>query len=217
MRERYPDRRVGVALAARALAAMGELARLDSVIEDARSLPQTTYWSRGAAMVVAGEELQAHGLANEGRAMLERALRWLQTQLELHPGERRLRYWLGTAYYDLAQWENAAPVLAALAEEYGRFGDQGMAALSAARVGDLDAEQRLPAPTVRTTGSLTVFRARMAAIRGNTDQAVALLNEAIHLGVDDLPWLHATAFHDLHELGPAMSSLPRSLRSEMIP
>ncbi len=217
MRERYPDRRVGVALAARALAAMGELARLDSVIEDARSLPQTTYWSRGAAMVVAGEELQAHGWAREGSAMLERAVRWLQTQLELHPGERRLRYWLGTAYYDLTQWEDAAAVLKALADQYGRFGDQGMAAVSAARIGDPNAEQRLPAPTLRTTGSLTAFRARIAAIRGNTDQAVALFNEAIHLGVDDLPWLHATAFHDLQALGSAMSSLPRSLQSEGIP
>jgi len=46
---------------------------------------------------------------------------------------------------------------------------------------------------------------------------VALFNEAIHLGVDDLPWLHATAFHDLQALGSAMSSLPRSLQSEGIP
>jgi len=217
MRQRYPDRRVGVALATRALAAMGDLAQLDSVIEDASSLPQTTYWSRGAAMVVAGEELQAHGWAGEGTAMLEQAVRWLQTQLELHPGERRHRYWLGTAYYDLAQWETAAAVLKALAEEYGTFGYQGMAAVAEARMGDPAAEQRLPTPTVRTTGSLTAYRARIAAIRGNTYQALALFNEAIHLGVDDLPWLHATAYHDLQELGSEVGSLPRSLRSSGLP
>jgi len=108
-------------------------------------------------------------------------------------------------------------VLKALADQYGRFGDQGMAAVSAARIGDPNAEQRLPAPTLRTTGSLTAFRARIAAIRGNTDQAVALFNEAIHLGVDDLPWLHATAFHDLQELGPAVGSLPRSLQINAFP
>ena len=212
MRQRYPDRRVGVALAARALAAMGELARLDSVLEDARSLPQTTYWSRGAAMVVAGEELQAHGWAKESTAMLERAVHWLQTQLELHPGERRLRYWLGTAYYDLARWEDAATVLRALAGEYGRFAYQGMAAVVAARVGDPGAEQLLPVSGVRTTGSLTAFRARIAAIRGNTDHAVALFSDAVHLGVDDLPWLHATAYHDLQALGPEVRALPRALQ-----
>jgi tetratricopeptide (TPR) repeat protein len=217
MRQRYPDRRVGVALAARALAAMGELARLDSVIEDARSLPPTTYWSRGAAMVVAGEELQADGWPLEGTAMLERAVRWLQTQLELHPSERRHLYWLGTAYYDLARWQDAAAVLQSLAQEYGRFAYQGMAAVAAARVGDPAAEQLLPSPTIRTTGSLTAFQARIAAIRGNTDQAVALFNEAIHLGVDDLPWLHATAYHDLQELGPAASELPRSLQVDPFP
>jgi tetratricopeptide (TPR) repeat protein len=168
-------------------------------------------------MVVAGEELQAHGWAREGTAMLEQAVSWLQTQLELHPGERRHRYWLGTAYYDLAQWETSAAVMKALAEEYGIFGYQGMAAVAAARMGDPAAEERLPTPTVRTTGSLTAYRARIAAIRGNTDQAVALFNEAIHLGVDDLPWLHATAYHDLQALGPAMSSLPKSLRSDTFP
>jgi hypothetical protein len=40
---------------------------------------------------------------------------------------------------------------------------------------------------VRITGSLTAFRARIAAIRGNTEQAVALFSDAVHPGVDDLP------------------------------
>jgi serine/threonine-protein kinase len=210
MRRQYPDRRIGLALEARALGALGDVAALDSMIDDARSLPPTTYWSQGAAMVVAGEELQAHGWADEGRTRLEEALVWFSGQLELHPGERRHRYWLASAHYDLGHWEESAALFAALAGEYGRFGYRGMAAVSAARLGDDQAERLLPPPDARASGSLGAYRGRIAAIRGDTTRAVILLADAVEVGVDDLPWLHATAFHDLQLLGGS-SAMPRSL------
>ena len=42
-----------------------------------------------------------------------------------------------------------------------------------------------------------VYRARLAAVRGDTASAVALLSEALRLGIDGYPWLHGTAHADL--------------------
>ncbi len=212
MQQRYPDRRIGLVLEVRALAAIGQVDRIDSVITASQSLPPTTYWSLGAAMAVAGEELQAHGWPGDGRRFLEQAEAWLQEQLELHPGERRHLYWLGSAYYDLQRWDEAADVFATLAREHGRFGYHGMAAVSAARTGDPDAARLLPDPGIRTTGSTLAYQARIAAIKGDIEQAAALFADAVEQGIDDLAWLHASAYHDLALLETVQGFLPQSLR-----
>lgn len=212
MQQRYPDRRIGLALEVRALAATGQVDRIDSVISASQSLPPTTYWSLGAAMVVAGEELQSHGWPDDGRRFLDNAVTWLGEQLEQHPGDRRHRYWLATAYYDLQRWDEAATLFAEIAQEFDRFGYHGMAAVSAARVGDENAERLLPDAGIRTTGSTLAYRGRIAAIRGEPEQAAGLFADAVEQSIDDLPWMHASAYHDLALLETVQGSLPQSLR-----
>ena len=66
---RFPDRRVGLVLEVRALAAQGDTLEIDRLLAAAEPLPASTYWSQGAAMVTAGEELMAHGYRAHRRAL----------------------------------------------------------------------------------------------------------------------------------------------------
>lgn len=202
MRARHPERRIGLILEVRALAAQGHTAEVDRLLDEASVLSPTTYWSRGAAMVVSGEELLAHGDTVAGRAYLERAVAWLEDRLEEEPGYRPHRYWLGTALYDAARWREAAEVLDALARDFpDQPGYRGLAALATARLGDVEgAGRRLTEPFPRSEGERDAFRARLAAIRGDVDGAVALLAGALQQGIDGMAWLHAAAWRDFRDL-----------------
>jgi len=214
LRVQYPERRVGLSLEARALGALGRTAELDSIIAAALPLPPTNYWSQGAAMVIAGEELSAHGHPAEGKAFLERAVAWLGGQLALAPTDRPHRYWMGSALYDLGRYREAAVYFHALAKEFpDRLIYRGLAAVSAARTGDPNPERILGDSTVpRERGEYTAWLARLAAIRGDQDRAAALFADAVRFGITGLPWWHASARNDLAPLTKVKASLPASLR-----
>lgn len=202
MRTRHPERRIGLVLEVRGLAAAGRTDEVDRALEEASVLPPSTYWSQGAAMVVAGEELMVHGDTLAGRAYLDRAVRWLRDRLAEAPGYRPHRYWLGSALYDAGRWEDAVEVLQSLARDFpDRPTYRGLAAVAAARTGDAEGAVRwLSEPFPRSEGEHDVYRARLAALRGDADGAVALLADALRAGVDGMAWLHATAWRDFRAL-----------------
>ncbi len=203
LRSRFPDRRVGLVLEVRAAAAMGDTATVDSLLTDATALPPDTYWSLGAAMVVAGEELIAHGYS-AGPAYLDRAVHWLANQLARDPSNRPHRYWIGSALYDGGQWSDAAPYFQSLVTDYpNRVGYNGLAALVSARLGDTAGARRKLGDSPRyQLGDYTVYRARLAAIRGDSATARALFSEALAHGLDGYPWMHAAAWHEWAALQP---------------
>jgi serine/threonine-protein kinase len=203
-RARHPDRRVGLVLEVRALAALGRQAEIDALVEAASVLPTDTYWSQGAALVVAGEELAAHGHGAAAPAYLEAAERWFANQLAADPDHVWHRYWLGCVLYDAGRWEDAAPYFQSLAEEAPtrvRLEMRGWWAMIAARAGDAaEAARRLgPAPAY-DRGEHTVFRARIAAVAGDHRRAIDLLAEALGYGVGGWPWIHASALQDLRPM-----------------
>jgi serine/threonine-protein kinase len=217
-RARHPDRRVALVLEARALAAAGLSGAVDSLVEASRALPTATYWSQGAMMVQAGEELTAHGQPEAGARMLRTARAWLLERLALSPGDRSHRYWLGAAHYGLQDWSRAAAVFDELAREYPeRLQYRGLAAVSAARNGNVHAEALLGDAPPHLRGEYAYYRARLAAVFGDSARAAALFSEAARLGLDGLPWEHTTSYHDLRLLGGYWISLPRSLRSTETP
>lgn len=214
LRTRYPDRRVGLVLEARALGALGLAGAVDSLVDGAAALPPTTYWSQGAALVVAGEEMLSHGHRQEGARVLARGEGWLRQQLTIAPDERAHRYWLGSALYDQQKWPDAAAVFVSLRREFPeRLQYRGLAALSAARAGDARAEALLGDAAPHERGEHAHYRARLAAIVGDTLRAAALFSDAARLGIDGLPWLHASAYHDVRLLDSVRETLPRSLIS----
>lgn len=213
LRIRFPDRRVGLVLEARALAALGRAAELDSAIASAGSLAPGVYWSQGGAMVTAGQELVAHGHATEGRERLERGARWLEEQRRLDPDVVGHAEWLCDAYYALGRWREAAALAGALAAtEPAEMDYRGRVAMTAARLGSSDAERWLEPASAHERGEHLTYRARIAAIRGDPARASSLLAEASRVGLDGAAWIHAYAHQELALLARAGVALPATLR-----
>ena len=57
-----------------------------------------------------------------------------------------------------------------------------------------------------------MFRARLAAIRGDYTGALALFGEASRLDLRGLPWIHSSAYRDLVAFRDDNRALPVSLR-----
>ncbi len=214
LRARFPERRVGLVLEVRALAALGNEEAVDQLISESLTLPPTSYWSQGAAMVVAGEELMAHGAYPRAERYLNEAVEWLTRQRRAQPAYWGHLYWLGSAYYDLQRWEDAMSAFRDLQPMRPRLGHKGMIALSLARMGFSAATTDTilgPRPRVGA-GEYEAYHARLAAARGEVDLAVSRLSDAMRLGIDGLPWLHASAYHDLLPLMSRRNAVPVSLR-----
>lgn len=199
MMARHPERRVAPVLVVRALAAVGDTAGVDAFLEQIAVLPPTTYWSQGAAMVVVGEELSAHGDPDLGQTYLDRGIAWLEDKLLVDPDYRQHRYWLGSALYDSGRWAEAAVLFNALNEAYSDLRTYRlMEALAVARLGDREAAFEILGERPRyRAGTWTADRARIEAILGERDRAVSLLSDALDQGIDSFPWLHAAGFQDL--------------------
>ena len=218
LRRRFPDRRVGLTLEVRALAALGDTAAIDSVLAAAGTLPPDTYWSQGGAMVVAAEDLVAHGYREAGMALAERALEWLAPRQALGPSLQAHRYWYSDASYLLGRWADARRAAEALVrDDPGNLQYRGMAAAASARLGDRGAERRLGAQVPRERGKYLMFRARLAAVSGDREKAAGLARSAVGAGVDGLAWVHTTAVVDLRLLGPFVDSLPPAIRVRRTP
>ena len=197
MQRRHPALRVPLALEARALAAVGDAAAIDSLIDAASALPPDTYWSQGGAMVIAAEELAAHGHEASAHRLLERAVTWLANQLAREPAHENHRLWMGTALYDLGRWADAKPYFESLvADVPARITYRGYVALVDARLGGRHPERLLGADPMYERTTMMVYRARLAAVRGDTAAAVATMSEAIRLGIQGFAWLHGTAHAD---------------------
>jgi tetratricopeptide (TPR) repeat protein len=202
LRRRHPDSRAGWVHEVRALAALGQAPAVDSLLRAAATLPPDTYWSLGAAMVTAGEELVAHGNPERASTYFARAERWLANQLARDPAHNAHRYWLGSAHYDRGRFDDAEPYFASLVEDApADITFRGMYALVAAHGGDTAlARQRLGDPPRFDRGSHTAYRARVAAVAADRERAIALLSEALSQGVGGLAWIHSSAQLDLASL-----------------
>jgi tRNA A-37 threonylcarbamoyl transferase component Bud32 len=203
MRERFPESTVALVLEARALAAAKRASSLDSLLSITAARPAGTYWSHGAELVVAGEELIAHHDAARGRPYLDRAVAWLERELRADAGRREHRYWLGSALYSLGRWREADAVFGALHREFAdRPQYAGLAALARARVGDARGAARLLGEPPRfARGEHTMFRARLAAIAGDTAASRGLRQQALGEVVSGFAWLHSSAYRDLSFAG----------------
>ena len=199
MARRYPERRVALVLQARALAATGNTVALDSAVTAWEVLPVNVYWSQGAAMVVAAEELMRRGHNAAGRRYAARAITWLTARLSENPRDRSHRYWMGSVLYDVARYESARPYFESLAREFpGEIDYRGLAAVVAARRKDQRSAERWLGPAAPTEiGKHLVFCARIAAINGRTEQSLTLLTSAMEHGIENYPWLSGAAFRDL--------------------
>ncbi len=202
MREGFPERRVASVLQARALAAAGNQDSLGRLLDGIAALSPRTYWSFAGALVISGEELSAHGYAEDAGPYFERAIDWLGSQLAAEPSDRPHRYWLASAYYDLGRWPEARQVFEGLVADYPERRDyRGLAALAIAQMGEPDSALTILGDPPRfDSGDHVLTRARLESIFGNADRALDLFSEALDRGTGAVPWLHASALRDLWQL-----------------
>jgi tRNA A-37 threonylcarbamoyl transferase component Bud32/tetratricopeptide (TPR) repeat protein len=199
---RFPARRVAKVLEARALAATGNTRALDSALVAWQALPVHEYWSQGAAMVVASEELTRRGRPELGRRYALRAVSWLGARLADSSTHRDHRYWMGSVLYNLGRYDDARPYVESLAREFpARLRFKGLAALVAARRNDFGAAERWLGPAAPIDlAEHMVLCARIAAMQGKTEAAITALTSAADHGINNYPWLMAQAYTDLSGL-----------------
>lgn len=199
MRSRHPEQRVSWVIEARALAAMGRTAALDSLFTAAATLDPDVYWSQGAMHVVAGEELAAHH-RGDSLPHFRQAVAWLEERLRSDPTNRAHQTWLAQAYLGLGAWRSAERWLTTVdAGGPPRLFIRGQLATLAARRGDTASAARLlgpgPAPG-HVDGEYLVFEARLAALRGDREEAIAKLSTALRLGVNNFYWVQHAVRQD---------------------
>jgi len=152
-----------------------------------------------------GREYDVHGQKAVAQAAFARALRWYDAQPAAEQRSAALRGRKAEVHYAAGQWDAARRIFEQLAvervEEANPLGDLGMYGLSAlgrldyrgylgvlaARRGDrteaLAADRALGAwPGRYLLGRHTYWRARIAALLGDGERAVALLREALKQG-----------------------------------
>lgn len=197
MRRRHPTLRVAWTLETRALVGLGDRRALDSLLTAADTLDPHVYWSQAAMLIVAGDELAAHGDTAGGRVLLERADRWLVERRREQPENSDHLIWHGAVLHSLARYAEARVVLDELARRMaGRTPFVEQAAMAAVRAGDTEALARVPAPAPYDLAVRRVAEARMAAARGDGARATALMRDALRAGYRSWPWLHGVGWRD---------------------
>jgi tetratricopeptide (TPR) repeat protein len=144
----------------------------------------------------AGLEYRAHGYAEAAREAFQLALDRLRAHSPDETQLRSHRYNLGLTFYWAEQWEEARDVfLRLVAEAPDNVAYRGYLGVAHARLGNADEATRISdelAPNDRPYlwGVNTASRAAIAAVLGDSTQAVDLLRRAFTEGVAYGPWLH---------------------------
>lgn len=202
-REVYPGRLRMLDAELRALAALGQVADAERILDEGFLLPTEESITPATLMTNLTAELRAHGHRQAASEVAERAITWLLSRPGEEPGGWAHRYDLALAYYHGEQWEEARSVLNQLASETpGHMGVRGYLGALAARLDDR-AEAIAISGGLSGTAAPREFgvdsyrQARIASLLGDRERAVALLRDAWARG-----WAYSIAVHRDVDLEP---------------
>jgi tetratricopeptide (TPR) repeat protein/predicted Ser/Thr protein kinase len=179
-RSRFPADPAVLRLEVRALAALRRTAELDALLAEGLTVdPAPALLLRHA-----GLELLQHGSVAEGEAMLRRSIAW---QVERPREGTGYRVTLGLSYLMLGEAAEAQRVLGDIDAASGGVDLRGILGTLAARRGDGDRARQLGESLAAMdarylNGSHTYWRARIAALLGETEEAVRLLQQSYDEG-----------------------------------
>ena len=227
-RQQHPDRMTTLYDEARALAALGRIGDVSRRLDEAVDLPASPMFATGEVIRGVGVELRAHRQEAAAQGALARALRWWAERPTAERATEAWRVRYAQALYTAGAWEEARRLLEPLAglpanskpDSYLGFVDagppdaldrRGYLGVIAARRGDraaaLEADRALAATSMPyLRGRHTYWRARIAALLGESDRAVVLLREALQQGrtyqevhgeADLMPLRDVPAFQEL--------------------
>lgn len=228
-RERFPELLSSLAFELRALAALGRTEEVRARLAEGTSLPPQPGWTLPDVALLAALELRTHGHEAAAREALDQAARWLaQAPADTFHAEHR-SYELAFSDYLAGRLDDAqrrferleaeaalggsgpfsigflAHCTGDLSDEVTYLGYLGaIAALKGDRAAALSTDralQRMNGPYL--FGRHTLRRARIHALLGDRDRAVALLQEAIGQGLPYGVQLHTDiAFASLRGYPP---------------
>jgi serine/threonine protein kinase/tetratricopeptide (TPR) repeat protein len=195
---------------ARALVALGRMDEMEKLIEDILTIPSEWAYSScclpratpAYVMLSAAEELRAHGHREASLKMASRAADWYRSRTGEEARLEDTRSGLGDALYQAERWEEARAVFATLAAEHpDNIFYKGRLGTLAARRGDRTtalriAEELRRLETPYLYGNHTSRSARIIALLGDKEGAVALLREAVAQGAGngDVPEMYGYGF-----------------------
>jgi predicted Ser/Thr protein kinase/tetratricopeptide (TPR) repeat protein len=180
-RLRFPTDPAALRLEVRALAALGRTAELEALLEENMSVdPAPALLLRHA-----GVELLRHGSAGAGEALLRRSIGW---QLERPREGAGYRLGLGVSYLLLGESEEAERLLSDIDDgQRDPVEMSGVRGTLAARRGDAAGARQISESLAGMDarylkGRHTYWRARIAALLGEAEEAVKLLEQSYEQG-----------------------------------
>jgi tetratricopeptide (TPR) repeat protein len=191
----YPEVVRLLAIEARSNAAQGKIDKVREVIERSLTAASATT-TPGDVMVEAAQELRAHGHKEDSLKISDEAVEWYKGRPAEETAKEENRYYLADALYLAERWEEAQKIFEALlAEKPDNIDYKGYLGTIAARLGDREKALRISDELKALTkpylfGEHTYWRARIASLLGDKEQAVALLRESFAQGRTYGVYLH---------------------------
>ncbi len=204
-RENYPELLTLRLTEVRPLAALGRLAELNQVIDDSL-IVMSPDLTPGDVLREAALELAAHDHPQAAQEALTRVVGWHEARVERKSGNEQMLARLGDALYLAGRWEAAEAIfneLVAGGEDVVDY--KGYLGCLAARREQRDRAMKISRELERAAdphlyGRHTYWRASIAAILGERDRAVELLQHAFSQGYRYGVHLHRDpALQSLHD------------------
>lgn len=172
----------------RALAALGRTEEVFRLLDRSAALPPQPRTTFADIAQTAAEELRAHGHGAAADIALVRAIEWYRSRPAAERASEAHRYALARALYRAGRSDEALALFETLAAEAPHnVNYRGYLGALAARMGNARQASRIADDLAGVNGpyfpsSGTYWRARIAAVAGRRDDAVALLRTAFAQG-----------------------------------
>jgi tetratricopeptide (TPR) repeat protein len=187
----FPDTLAVLWYEIRALVALGKIDEVKKRLDESLNLPSQRGWSPGGVMRNSAQELRVHGYREAALEVAERAVAWYKA----HQDENR-RYSFAVALCYAERWEEAKSIFEELHEKIpDNITYLGYLGVIAARQGNGE-EARIISDQLKSIdrpyiwGKHTYWRACIASLLGEKEEAVNLIRDALQKGVSFLR-LHA--------------------------
>src|SRR5437867_2996808 len=223
---RFPDNPQVLTTQIRALAALGRAEEVTRRLAASVNLPPSQGWTPADALLLAAVELRAHGHPTEGDTVLAQARDWLAARPPAEAASEAHRYRVALVSYTAGRLDDARGEFERLAERRGPGRSDSLAAAAitgdgrdtmdylgylgaiAARQGNREQALRVDSALAGVKrpyifGRHAVWRARIQALLGEREGAVALLRDALAQGYPHAHALHVDlAFEALRDYAP---------------
>ena len=203
----------------KALSALGRSKEaLALAIQGATFPPSTETWeeySPGDFLCQSGRELRAHGHAAEATEAFQRAEQWYESRPAEEQRTRGYKRGHAHALDELGRWADARAIYLALYAEDSltteHLGALGVLSARLGRPAEADSIARKLASDTRpyTFGAPRLWQARIAAVKGDREGAVALIRLAVQEGFARTYLLHAEHDYDSLRDFPAFREILR--------